>query len=90
MGIGAAAGAKTQDDVSKPERRAGIQEYLRARFTCTEIRISAATAATQVFLARLSGVAYRGFGLLPRQRSVVRQLQDRLCSSEDNFTHVGH
>ena len=50
MGIGAAAGAKTQDDVSKPERRAGIQEYLQARFTYTENRIPAATAATQVFL----------------------------------------
>jgi len=35
--------------VSKPERRAGIQEYLRARFTCTEIHISAVTAASPVF-----------------------------------------
>ena len=49
MGIGAAAGAQAQDDVSKPERRAGIQEYLKARFTWTEIRIPAATAAAQVF-----------------------------------------
>jgi hypothetical protein len=76
--------------VSKPERRAGIKEYLKARSTCTEIQISAVTAHHKPSRARLSAAAYRGFGLQPRQCSVVKQLQDRLCWSEDNFTHVGH
>jgi hypothetical protein len=54
-----------------------------------EIQISAVTAPSKVFGARLAAVAYRGFSLRPRQGSVVKQLLDRLCSSEPNFTRVG-
>ena len=76
--------------MSKPERRAGIKEYLKGRSTSTEIQISAVTAHHKSSRAWLSAAVYRGFGLQPRQWAVVKQLQDRLCSSEDNFTHVGH
>jgi hypothetical protein len=65
--------------VSKPEGRAAIKEYLKARFTCTEIQISAVTAPSQVFLGAVVGVAYCGFSLHPRQCSIVKQLQDRSC-----------
>jgi hypothetical protein len=76
--------------VSKPERGAGIKQYLKARFTCTEIQISTVTAHHKSSRARLSAVAYRGFALHPRQRSIVKQLQDRLCSAEHSFTRVRH
>ena len=73
--------------MKKPERHAGIKEYLKARFTSTETQISAVTAPSLVFQGsrQLSPI-----GLHPRLCSVVKQIQDWLCSSEHNFIRAGH
>jgi hypothetical protein len=76
MGSDAAAGASTQDDVSKPQRRAGIKEYLKARFTCTEIQILAVPPITSL----------PGRGCQPSPIAVSVGIRDRARSSSNYRT----